>query len=499
MNITFAKHGPTTSGALGVLAGDGGALLPRAAALDAELGGLLKKAVKTAGFKGGLGETLDLLAPAGAAFSRLLVIGTGKAEKLTGAASETIGGAFYQALKKGSDKDATLALDLPEGALVDEGEMAARAGAGIELGAYRFDTHKSKKTDKPKLAKITVMSDGFAAARKLFKSESAAVAGTYLARDLVNEPSNVLFPKEFAKRCQQLEKLGVSVEVLGEKEMKKLGMGALLGVGQGSEHESQLVVMQWNGHTNQKGKTVSKPIAFVGKGVTFDTGGISIKPAQGMEDMKGDMGGAAAVTGLMHALAARKAKVNAVGVVGLVENMPDGRAYKPGDILTSMSGQTIEINNTDAEGRVVLADALYYTQDRFKPRFMIDLATLTGAIIVSLGNEHAGLFTPDDELAEQLLSSGTESGETLWRMPVGEPYAKLLESKFADMINTGGRGGGSCSAAEFLRKFVGETTWAHLDIASTAWKPGTTATSPSWGTGYGVRVLERLVRDYYEK
>ncbi len=285
----------------------------------------------------------------------------------------------------------------------------------------------------------------------------------------------------------------MKVEVLGEKEMKKLGMGSLLGVSQGSVRPPRLVIMEWQG-----AKAKEKPVAFVGKGVVFDTGGISIKPAAGMEEMKGDMGGAAAVTGLMRALAGRKAKVNAIGVIGLVENMPDGNAQRPGDIVTSMSGQTIEVINTDAEGRLVLADALYYTNDRFKPKFMINLATLTGAIMVALGTHHAGLFSNDDELADQLYDAGQSTGEKLWRMPLGKEYDKMIDSKFADMKNSSGRYAGSITAAQFLKRFVGDTPWAHLDVAGTAMGSPTNEYSQSWASGYGVRLLDRLVRDNFE-
>jgi leucyl aminopeptidase len=315
-----------------------------------------------------------------------------------------------------------------------------------------------------------------------------------LARDLINEPANVLYPIEFARRASALTKLGVGVEVLDVAAMRKLGMGALLGVGQGSEHDSRLVVMRWNG-----GKRGADPVAFIGKGVCFDTGGISIKPAQGMEDMKGDMAGAACVVGLMHALAVRKAKVNAVGAIGLVENMPDGKAYRPGDILKTMSGQTIEIINTDAEGRLVLADVLHYVNKRFKPKFMINLATLTGAIIVSLGQEYAGLFSNNDKLVERLVKAGEATGERVWRMPLGPEYDKLIDSKFADMKNTGGRWAGSITAAQLLQRFVDKTPWAHLDIAGTALGSPQTEINRSWSSGWGVRLLDRLVEDYYEK
>ena len=292
-----------------------------------------------------------------------------------------------------------------------------------------------------------------------------------------------------------MKKLGVQVEVLDEKAMTKLGMGSLLGVGQGSEQESRVVIMRWNGAKNKK----ARPVAFVGKGVCFDSGGISIKPAGSMEDMKGDMAGAACVTGLMYALASRKAKVNAIGAIGLVENMPDGNAIRPGDILTSMSGQTVEIINTDAEGRLVLADVLWYVQDKFKPAFMIDLATLTGAILVALGAEHAGLFSNNDELASRLAEAGAATGEKVWRMPLGAAYDKLIDSKFADVKNAGGRHAGAITAAQFLQRFVNDAPWAHLDIAGVGMASPSSEINQSWGSGWGVRLLDRLVADHYEK
>ena len=338
------------------------------------------------------------------------------------------------------------------------------------------------------------MSD-VAAANKALAPNAAIAEGVVIARDLVNEPANVLYPEEFARRASKLRKVGVDVDVLDVKQMRKLGMGALLGVGQGSVRESRLVVMRWNG-----GKHGEKPVAFIGKGVCFDTGGISIKPAGGMEDMKGDMAGAACVVGLMHALAARKAKVNAVGLIGCVENMPDGNAQRPGDIVTSMSGQTIEIINTDAEGRLVLADVLWYAATKYQPKFMVNLATLTGAIIVALGHQHAGMFANDDALAEQINQAGLDTGETVWRMPLGAEYDKMIDSKFADVKNTGGsRWAGSITAAQFLQRFVKDNTpWAHLDIAGTGMDSRQTEINRSWGSGWGVRLLDRLVRDHYE-
>ena len=351
-----------------------------------------------------------------------------------------------------------------------------------------------KATSAPRRCAVDFGCANPAAAEKAWGRTPAIADGVVLARDLINEPANVLYPVEFARRASALTKLGVGVDVLDVPAMRKLGMGALLGVGQGSAHDSRLVVMRWNG-----GKRGAEPVAFIGKGVCFDTGGISIKPAQGMEDMKGDMAGAACVVGLMHALAARKAKVNAVGAIGLVENMPDGKAQRPGDIVKTMSGQTIEIINTDAEGRLVLADALHYVNKRFKPKFMINLATLTGAIIVALGQEYAGMFSNNDKLVERLTKAGEATGERVWRMPLGPEYDKLIDSKFADMKNTGGRWAGSITAAQLLQRFVDKTPWAHLDIAGTALGSPQTDINKSWSSGWGVRLLDRLVEDYYER
>jgi leucyl aminopeptidase len=318
----------------------------------------------------------------------------------------------------------------------------------------------------------------------------------HVARNLVNEPANILGPVEFADEVEKLTKVGIEVEILDVPALEKLKMGSLLCVGQGSVRPSRVCIMQWHGAKSKK----SKPIAFVGKGVVFDTGGISIKPAAGMEDMKGDMGGAAAVVGLMHALAERKANVNAVGLIGCVENMPSGSAVRPGDIVTSMSGQTIEVLNTDAEGRLVLADVLWYAQERFKPRAIIDLATLTGAIMVALGKEYAGLFCNDDTLADELMAASKSTGERVWRMPLDKSFHKLIDSKNADVKNIGGRWGGSCTAAAFIERFIQkDTPWAHIDLAGTAMDSTRNEISPSWASGWGVRLLDRLVSDNYEK
>jgi leucyl aminopeptidase len=376
--------------------------------------------------------------------------------------------------------------------------MAAQMAFGARLRSYRFDKYRTKEKpeQKPSVKKLTLLVDDPGAAKKLFEPLERLAEGTAFTRDLVSEPANVIYPESLAEQAKTLEDLGVKVEILGEKEMKKLGMNALLGVGQGSARESQLVVMQWKGLPDSRKKP---PVAFIGKGVTFDTGGISIKPAAGMEEMKWDMAGAGAVIGLMKALAGRKAKVNAVGVIGLVENMPSGTAQRPGDVVRSMSGQTIEVINTDAEGRLVLADALWYTQDRFKPQFMVNLATLTGAIMVALGQVHAGLFTNNDQLAERLLAAGRASGELLWRMPLGEAYDKIINSDIADVKNVGNRYGGSITAAQFIQRFVNGLPWAHLDIAGMAWSDKDAPTVPKGATGFGVRLLERFVADHYEE
>ncbi|WP_338831957.1 leucyl aminopeptidase [Bradyrhizobium sp. 27S5] len=452
----------------------------------------VKRAAAANQFKGKSGATLDILAPEGIKIERLIVIGTGKPADLKEKDFLKFGGVATGKLNAGSAA-MTVFAELPDAAMA-AGQAAAIA-TGIRLRAYKFDRYKTRRKDEDGAvrADVSIAVDDVAAARKAFAPEASIVDGVNLARELVNEPPNVLYPEEFARRASQLRKLGVSVEVLDVKAMTKLGMGALLGVAQGSARPGRTVIMRWNG-----GKKSEAPVAFVGKGVCFDTGGISIKSAGGMEDMKGDMGGAACVVGLMHALAARKARVNAVGAIGLVENMPDGNAQRPGDIVTSMSGQTIEIINTDAEGRLVLADVLWYVARKFKPKFMVDLATLTGAIMVALGTDHAGMFSNNDELAERLAKVGIETGEKVWRMPLGPEYDKQIDSQFADMKNTGGRNGGSITAAQFLQRFVDGTPWAHLDIAGTAMGAPKTEINQSWGSGYGVRLLERLVSEYYE-
>jgi leucyl aminopeptidase len=454
---------------------------------------LVRRVADTNQFKGKSGSSLDILAPQGLKASRLIVVGAGKLSAIKDNDFLKLGGAVAGKLRAGNGA-VTIVAELPTGAMTPD--QAAAVASGIRLRAYKFDRYKTKKKDGEEVAlkgDVSLAVDDVAAARKAFAPDADIVDGVIMARELVNEPPNVLYPAEFARRASQLKKLGVEVEVLDVKAMTKLGMGALLGVAQGSTRPGRMVIMRWNG-----AKRGDQPVAFVGKGVCFDTGGISIKPAGSMEDMKGDMGGAACVVGLMHALAARKAKVNAVGAIGLVENMPDGNAQRPGDIVTSMSGQTIEIINTDAEGRLVLADVLWYVAKKIKPKFMVDLATLTGAIMVALGTEYAGLFSNNDELAERLTKVGLATGERVWRMPLGPEYDKQIDSQFADMKNTGTRNGGSITAAQFLQRFVDDTPWAHLDIAGTAMGAPKSDINQSWGSGFGVRLLERLVADYYE-
>ncbi|MHA6684176.1 leucyl aminopeptidase [Mesorhizobium sp. A556] len=490
-SVSFAKFAAPTKGSVFVLAGENGALGEAARACDP--GRVLDRAFPAAGFSAKFASTVEVLTPEGTTLDRLVVVGTGKKSPLDEYDWLKLGGTIAAALRKAAE--IVVVVDGPAGAA-----DAASLAAGLLLRSYAFDKYKTKKDEDDaegrakKPAKVTIQCADPAKAKKAFADMEAVVDGVFLARDLVNEPANTLGPIEFAEKAKELTALGVKVEILTEKEMKKLGMGSLLGVAQGSPRGARLAVMQWNG-----GKAKEKPIAFVGKGVTFDTGGNSIKSASGMEDMKGDMGGAAAVTGLMHALAARKAKANVVGIIGLVENAVDGHAQRPGDIVTSMSGQTIEVLNTDAEGRLVLADALWYCNDRFEPKFMVNLATLTGAIMVALGQHHAGLFSNDDELAGQLSAAGQATQERVWRLPLGPEYDKLLDSKNADMKNIGGRFGGAITAAQFLKRFVKETPWAHLDIAGTAISAPSSEINQSWGSGFGVRLLDRLVRDNYER
>lgn len=490
MKVEFVATSGVTD-ALAVLVHEGREFAGTGGDLDTAASGALSRAMQASRFKGAANSTLVVSAPAGVDAGAVVLTGVGKTGVADDLTLEAAAGAAYHAVKLSGAE----VLTIEAGHLSTE--QAARLGFAVRLAAYRFDKYltKTKPEKIPSVKTARIVTADIRAAQAAFEPLSAVADAVIFSRDLVSEPANVLYPEEFARRVQELEKLGAKVEILGEAEMEKLGMRTLLAVGRGSERDSQLAVIQWNG-----GKAGEAPIAFVGKGVCFDTGGISLKPADGMEEMKWDMGGAGAVAGLMHALAGRKAKVNAVGVLGLVENMPDGKAQRPGDVVISMSGQSVEVLNTDAEGRLVLADALWYTQERFKPKFMIDLATLTGAMIVSLGLEYAGVFSNDDDVAGGILEAGPKVGENVWRMPIPAAYERHIDSPIADVKNTGnGRAGGSITAALFLQRFTNGVPWAHIDIAPTAWvKDSRSPTIPDGAVGWGVRLLDRMVADKYE-
>jgi leucyl aminopeptidase len=491
LDIAFAKPALPKSGALVLLLHEGEEPSGLWAQLNEATGGAIARAFEVAEFKGGKGKNCMILAP-GANVTRVLAVGLGKPYEVTQKILEEAGGTIVANLSR--EAAVTVAGDSLAA------QQAAEVAMGAVLRSYRFDRYRTKEKpdEKPKLSKITVLTPETGKAKAAWEPLDATAKGVFITRDLVSEPPNVLDPPEMAERCRKLTELGLKVEILGPKEMGKLGFGALLGVSQGSIKEPRMVVMHWNGAGGNGRKQKDKPVVFVGKGVTFDTGGISIKPAGGMEDMKWDMAGAGTVIGLMAALAGRKAKVDAIGLVGLVENMPSGAAQRPGDVVTSYSGQTIEVINTDAEGRLVLADVLWYAQQKFDPKFMIDLATLTGAIIVGLGHEYAGLFSNDDELSQKLTAAGQATGERVWRMPLDEAYDKQIRSEIADMKNVGGRPGGSITAAQFVQRFVNGKPWAHLDIAGTAWSTKDAAVIPKGATAFGVRLLDRLVADNYE-
>jgi leucyl aminopeptidase len=453
---------------------------------------LVGRAAASERFKGKPKTALTIPAPANLGeMDRLTVVGLGGESDRTSRDWRILGGFIGG---KTAGRDTVIAAAEPDGE-IGAGALAEIA-LGLRLRAYKFDRYKTKKKadeEEEHATDVVVMCADPEAARVADEAGRGLAEGVNLARDLVNEPPNVLIPAEFARRAEALTEVGVEVEILNEDALREIGMRALLAVGQGSGNGSRVAIMHWRG-----GSDGEAPIAFVGKGVCFDSGGISIKPSGGMEDMKGDMAGAATVVGLMHALARRHAKVNVVAAIGLTENMPDGNAQRPGDIITTLSGQTVEMVNSDAEGRLVLGDVLWHVQERFKPRFMVDLATLTGAILVALANEHAGLFSNNDELAERLLGAGRATGERVWRMPLAPEYDKLIDSKFADMKNTGGRHGGSITAAQFLQRYVNDVPWAHLDIAGTGFSAPQTEINKSWGSGWGVRLLDQLVRDHYE-
>ena len=465
-------------------------------AFPADLDATLREAAGAGRFAGKPGQTFEGFTGSGADFRRVALAGLGEAGEGRASAAERAGGALTA--KYLTSGETSLAIDFAGSGL--SADEAAQVLLGAVLRGWRYDIYRTKLTAEQKVSLTEVIAvnapEGTEAA---WGTESAIAAGSALTRELVTEPANVIYPESFVARCEKaFAGTGVEIVVLDKAAMTDLGMGSLLGVSQGSVREPRMLALRW------KGAEVAQPTAFVGKGVTFDTGGISLKPPAGMEDMKWDMGGAGAVAGAMLAIALRKAKADVIGVCGLVENMPDGNAQRPGDVVTSMSGQTIEVINTDAEGRLVLCDALTWVQRTYNPARIVDLATLTGAIMVSLGNEHAGIFSNDDTLANGLLAAGKATGEKLWRMPIGAAYDKLIDSPIADMKNVGPRNGGSITAAQFLQRYIEkdaggkQTPWAHLDIAGVVWadKPG--ATWDKGATGYGVRLLDKFVRDNLE-
>ena len=448
-------------------------------------------------FEGKKGQVLTVIAPHCTELDVLFIIGIGSKDKADEGLFMSVGGIIASRLNAMKISSSVVVAESIPGVKLEGNHIASNIALGMKLKNYSFNKYFVDKKDDHQLniEKVNIFSENADESEAAFKSLSSVAGGTLLARDLVSEPANYLYPETFAERCMELKKLGVKLKALKKKEMEKLGMGSLLAVGQGSDKEPHLVVMEWKG-----GKAKEKPLAFVGKGVTFDTGGINLKPTGHIEDMKYDMGGAAVVTGLMHALAARKAKVNAIGVIGLVENMPSGTAQRPSDVVKSMSGQTIEVDNTDAEGRMVLADAMWYTVTKYKPEFIVDLATLTGAVVVALGDGYAGLFSNDDELAGRIFEAGEKTGEKVWRLPMGEYYDKQINSQIADVKNTGerGRGAGSITAAQFLKRFVKDSKWAHLDIAGVTWTKQGSYICPKGATGFGVRMLDKLVQEHYE-
>ena len=500
MDIRFAEFSLPQSGAVVVGVWEDRALTGPARRLDEATQGAVARAVAAAPrFHGKKNELVPVIGPPGLPVSRIVLAGLGKPKAIDARLLEDLGGTLAAHLNSAGESEATFAVDLGDDAPVKPAEAAARLAYGAALRSYRFDKYRTKQKpeQKPSLSSITVSAASPGEAKQAYQALGAAAEAVAFTRDLVSEPANELYPESMAERAAALagpDLPGLTVEVLDENRLSELGMGALLGVAQGSVRPPRVVVMQYRGVAADVA-----PLAFIGKGVTFDTGGISIKPAGGMWDMKWDMAGAGVVIGLMRLLAARRARVNAVGLVGLVENMPSGAAQRPGDIVRSMSGQTIEVLNTDAEGRLVLADVLWYCQDRFKPTAMIDLATLTGAVIVALGHENAGLFANNDELAERLVAAGKAVGEPVWRLPLAESYDRAIDSDAADVKNIAGdRAAGSIIGAQFVQRFVNNVPWAHLDIAGVAWSKKDAPTVPKGATAFGVRLLDRFVADYYE-
>ena len=496
MQVRFEAHSPF-SGYIVVGMGQNKEMCPFTRDLDKSVGHFISHSLEHKNFSGKLGECCKLVLPKGHSVQVVYILGLGDLAKLSPLHASQIGGHLGAHLKQINNDTVRVSLSQLTGTALSNEEASAHVAYGSLLRMWDFTKYKTKKDENqpPKKVEHLIMDVATPSISQAHFDRLKAVAeGVFLTRELVSEPSNVLYPETFVERAKALKSLGVTFDVLDETDMRKLGMHALLGVGQGSEKESKLLVLQWHG-----GAKDEPPIAIVGKGVTFDTGGISLKPSAGMDDMKTDMAGAAVVVGLLHALAARNAKVNVVGVAGLVENMPSGAAQRPGDIVKSMSGQTIEVLDTDAEGRLVLADALWYTQHRFKPKLMVDLATLTGAILIALGDEMAGLFSNNDELAQRLTDAGTSVDELLWRLPLSDAYDKDIDSTIADVKNLGApRLAGSTAAAQFLQRFVNHVPWAHLDIAGTKSARKDKPLAAKGPTGFGVRLLHQMIWDHYE-
>lgn len=492
MKISFQKNLAESTGTLVLGVFEEKTLTRSAQIIDSQIQGTLTNSMERCPFTGKKDEMISIVVPHGLKNSQILLVGLGNAKALTPLDFQELGGKIMAALAK--CQDTQIVVDIVDDKIRNLPEMLAHLAAGVNLRSWKFDKYKTKKKDDSPAKEFVFITPDTAVSEKVFEPLKHIAEGVALTRHVVSEPPNVLYPESMAEIALELKRLKVNVEVLDEKHMKKLGMGALLGVGQGSIRESKLIVLEW-----MHGPKGEPPVAIVGKGVTFDTGGISIKPSNGMEDMKYDMAGSGVVLGLFKALALRGAKVNAVGIMGMVENMPSGSAQRPADVVTSMSGQTIEVINTDAEGRLVLADALWYAQDRFKPQAMIDLATLTGAISVALGWEYAGLFSNNDELARKLTDAGNSVGEKLWRLPMGDSYDKDIDSEIADVKNTGsGRGAGSITAAQFLQRFVNNVPWAHLDIAGMAWEKKDKPLVGKGASAFGVRLLNEFLMKHYE-
>jgi len=501
LNINFSKTLPKSAKVHVVLTDAGKKLSKSAGAVDKDSGGALKRSMASSDFTG-KNKTFHIFRGSEKTADTVIVAGFGDAADVSENDFEVLGSELANSLKE--LKCEKVAIEVEDVKKIKAETIAVKLAAGLSLNSYQFDKYKTSKDAEEKkknsLKEVTLVLDTAAAAKKDFADMQAIIEGVFLTRDLVWEPANELYPESFAKRIKkELSPLGVKVKIVNEAQMRKLGMNTFLSVGQGSRRESQMVIMEWNG--DKAAKKNSKPLALVGKGITFDTGGISLKPGAGMWDMKWDMGGAGAVVGAMKAIAGRKAKANVVAAVALAENMPDGDATRPGDIVKSLSGQTVEILNTDAEGRLVLSDTLTYMQRNFKPELVIDLATLTGAILVALGHEYAGAFGNDDKSIKELMCAGEGVGDKVWHMPMTDIWDKQLDSECADIRNISfEKYAGSATAAAFLSRFIEDgQKWVHLDIAGMAWKPKASDSRPKGATGFGVRLLDQFVRQTIEE